>query len=66
MAPLLLWGPYTWANGLTPRSDGLTWSCQDMSTDGLHPSAAGRNKEAGLMETFFKTDPTSTPWFLQP
>jgi hypothetical protein len=66
MAPLLMWGPYTWANGLLPRSDGLTWNCQDMSNDGLHPSAAGRNKEAGLLETFFKTDPTATPWFLQP
>lgn len=66
MAPLLMWGPYTWENGLTPRSDGLTWSCQDVTTDGLHPSAAGRNKEAGLLETFFKTDPTTTPWFLHP
>jgi hypothetical protein len=66
MAPLLLWGPYTWANGLLGRDDGLTWDCQDYTSDGLHSSALGRNKEAGLMTTFFKTDPTATPWFLQP
>jgi hypothetical protein len=66
MAPLLLWGPYTWANGLNPRSDGLTWDCQDMTNDGLHPATVGKNKEAGLLETFFKTDPTTTPWFLAP
>jgi hypothetical protein len=66
MAPLLLWGPYTWANGLLGRSDGLTWDCQDYSSDGLHNSDIGRNKEAGLLTTFFKSDPTATPWFLQP
>ncbi|MGO9168865.1 MAG: choice-of-anchor D domain-containing protein [Candidatus Sulfotelmatobacter sp.] len=66
MAPLLLWGPYTWANGLLGRDDGLTWDCQDFSSDGLHNSATGRNKEAGLLTTFFKSDPTATPWFLQP
>jgi hypothetical protein len=66
MAPLLLWGPYTWSNGLLGRDDGLTWDCQDYTSDGLHPSATGRNKEAGLLTTFFKTDPTVTPWFLLP
>jgi hypothetical protein len=66
MAPLLLWGPYTWANGLLGRDDGLTWDCQDYSSDGLHSSATGRNKEAGLLTTFFKSDPTATPWFVQP
>jgi hypothetical protein len=66
MAPLLLWGPYTWANGLLGRSDGLTWDCQDYTSDGLHSSALGRNKEAGLLTTFLKSDPTATPWFLKP
>lgn len=65
-APFLLWGPYDWANGMVPRSDGLVWTCQDMASDGLHPSLAGRNKEAALLGTFFKTDPTATPWFLAP
>ena len=66
MAPLLLWGPYTWSNGLLGRSDGLTWDCQDVTSDGLHPSAIGRNKNAGLLSTFFRSDPTAVPWFLQP
>jgi hypothetical protein len=66
MAPLLLWGPYTWANGLLGRSDGLTYGCQDVTSDGLHPSALGRNKMAGLLSTFFRSDPTATPWFLKP
>jgi hypothetical protein len=66
MAPFLLWGPYDWANGMVPRSDGLVWTCQDMASDGLHPSLAGRNKEAALLAAFFKTDPTATPWFLAP
>jgi Putative Ig domain/Abnormal spindle-like microcephaly-assoc'd, ASPM-SPD-2-Hydin len=66
MAPLLLWGPYTWANGLLGREDGLTWDCQDYTSDGLHPSALGRNKEAGLLTTFFKSDPTAAPWYLAP
>jgi len=66
MAPLLLWGPYMWENGLLPRSDGLTWGCQDVTSDGLHPSAGGRNKAAGILSTFFKSDPTTAPWFLHP
>jgi hypothetical protein len=65
-SPLLLWGPYMWANGLLARSDGLTWGCQDVTSDGLHPSAIGRNKAAGLLTTFFKTDPTAAPWYLHP
>jgi hypothetical protein len=65
VAPLLLWGPYMWTNGLLGRNDGFTWSCQDVTSDGLHPSTSGRNKSAGLMTTFFKSDPTAAPWYLQ-
>jgi hypothetical protein len=50
-APLLLWGPYLWADGTTPRkSDGLVWNREDLAPDGTHPSpASGRDKVAGLL-----------------
>jgi hypothetical protein len=67
-APLLLWGPYLWADGLTPRkSDGLIWKREDLSDrDGTHPSpVSGREKVAKLLLAFFKNDPTSQPWFVK-
>jgi hypothetical protein len=64
-APWLSWGAYDWANGMLPRSDGLTWSCQERKSDGIHPSQpAGQEKEANLLLNFFKTDDTTAPWFL--
>ena len=66
-APLLLWGPYLWADGLTPRkSDGLVWKVEDFrENDRTHPSVeSGREKVAKLLLNFLKTDPSSTPWFL--
>ncbi|MBM4019351.1 MAG: hypothetical protein FJ288_13685 [Planctomycetes bacterium] len=67
-APLLLWGPYLWADGTTPRkSDGLIWNREDLAGDGTHPSpAAGREKVAALLLKFFKTDPSGQPWFARP
>jgi hypothetical protein len=65
-APLLLWGPYFWADGVTPRkADGLVWNRDDLAGDGVHPSQAGRDKVARLMLEFFKTDETARPWFLR-
>ncbi|HOD82515.1 MAG: hypothetical protein BWX88_01284 [Planctomycetes bacterium ADurb.Bin126] len=62
--PLLLWGPYLWANGTTPRkADGLTYAREDLAGDGTHPSGSGREKVAGLLLEFFKTDPLARPWF---
>ncbi|HKY48233.1 MAG TPA: hypothetical protein VJQ79_09675 [Acidimicrobiia bacterium] len=63
-APWIAWGPYTWADGLNPRSDGLIWECSDFGRDGSHPSSAGSRKLGGLMLDFFTSDPTATPWFL--
>ena len=65
-APWLAWGPYPWADGTTPRSDGLTWNCPtDFNNDGTHPSAIGRQKVADMLMQFFTTDATATPWFLK-
>ncbi len=65
-APWLSWGPYIWADGLTPRSDGLIWECPvDYLPDGMHPSdPVGRLKVANMLLQFFTTDATTVPWFL--
>ncbi|MDZ4757911.1 MAG: YCF48-related protein [Bacteroidota bacterium] len=63
-APWLAWGPYLWADGTTPRKDGLTWICpNDYNSDGTHPSATGSAKVSQLLLNFFSTDSTATPWF---
>ncbi len=63
-APLLLWGPYLWGDGTTPRtSDGLVWTREDLARDGTHPSESGKDKVARLLLNFFKTDPFAKPWF---
>jgi lysophospholipase L1-like esterase len=62
----LSWGPYLWANGTTPRSDGLTWVASDFQSDGTHPSTTGRQKVAQQLLKFFTTDETTKPWFLKP
>lgn len=66
LVPWLAWGPYLWADGLTPRSDGLTWELADFNSDGIHPSTSGRAKVADLLWEFFSTDATAAPWFLDP
>ena len=66
VAPLTLWGPYIWADGLTARSDGLRWPCSNLEPDFTHPSESGGvPKVANQLLAFFKTDPTATPWFLK-
>ena len=64
VAPWLAWGPYLWADGLTPRSDGLTWLCSDFVDDGTHPSGDGALKVAGLLQDFFRTADTAVPWYI--
>lgn len=59
-----MWGPYLWADGLTPRSDGLIWNCSDLNADGTHPSASGVNKVSDLLMAYFTQSPYSRPWFL--
>ena len=63
-APVLLWGPYLWADGVTPRqADKLVYTREDLASDGTHPSQAGRLKVAKVMLEFFKTDPLAKSWF---
>lgn len=65
-APVILWGPYLWGDGETPRkSDGLVWTREDLAADGTHPSDSGRHKVAELLLEFFKTDATAKSWFVR-
>jgi len=67
LAPWIDWGPYYWANGMLPRSDGLVWTCQDLQGDGTHPSTvAGRIKVSTQLLNFLKSDDTASIWFLNP
>lgn len=65
VAPHMSWGPYLWADGETPRSDGLAWQCSDLVADFTHPSESGARKVADQLFAFFRTDPLATPWFLR-
>ncbi len=58
------WGPYLWADGLTGRSDGLTWECSDFEGDGVHPAASGEQKVASHLWDFFAGEPSACEWFL--
>ena len=66
-APLVIWGPYLWACGVTPRKlDGLVWLENDVRADHLHPNEAGVKKTTTLLLNFFKTDAGTSRWFLKP
>ena len=65
-APLLLWGPYLWAQGPNPRKlDGLTWTQNDVRPDQLHPNESGCRKTSTLLLNFFKTDAGASRWFVK-
>jgi hypothetical protein len=65
LAPWMSWGSYGWANGLLARSDGLVYACAEY-LDGIHPNTMGREKVSNLLLTFFKTDDSTRPWYLDP
>ncbi|MEX0716103.1 MAG: hypothetical protein WD066_05935 [Planctomycetaceae bacterium] len=63
-SPLLLWGPYLWADGEKGRgTDDLVWRRDDLAGDGTHPSPSGRRKVAERLLRFLETDPTAKTWF---
>jgi hypothetical protein len=66
-APVLLWGPYLWADGEKGRKAGdLIYERADYRDDGTHPSESGRRKIAGQLLNFFTNDPTARSWFVKP
>ncbi|MFT7512968.1 MAG: hypothetical protein ACI9QL_002176 [Candidatus Omnitrophota bacterium] len=65
--PVLLWGPYLWAEGERGRkSDDLIWAAGDFAGDGVHPSNRGRDKVAGMLLDFCLGDPLAKRWFGKP
>jgi hypothetical protein len=61
--PWVSWGPYLWADGMTPRRDGLIWERSDFEPDGVHPSAQGALKVGTRLFQFFESDSSAQPWF---
>jgi arylsulfatase A-like enzyme len=93
VAPVIVWGPYLWVDGMQTRSDGEQWRCNNIypfqdttfpyasaflsdtrAWDGVgsypgdydykHPGGGGIRKVASQLVAFFKTQPTTAPWFL--
>jgi hypothetical protein len=62
IVPWVTWGPYLWADGTNPRSDGLTWQRDDFEADGETLSDAGALKGARLLLDFLLHEPTAA-WF---
>lgn len=71
--PWIAWGPYLWANGTNPRSDGLIWCDGQLGppcngeedywlSDHTHLSASGLAKVSDYLVNFFVSSPF-TPWF---
>lgn len=63
MSPWITWGPYLWANGTTPRSDGLIWERDDFDGRGFALSAKGARKSATELLNFLLREPTAARWF---
>jgi hypothetical protein len=64
--PWVSWGPYLWADGLTPRSDGLIWERSNFEPDGVHTSPQGGLKVARMLLEFFQKNTAANLWFFSP
>jgi len=65
VAPWVAWGSYLWADGIHPRADGLSWPREDFIQDGTHPGPSGVKKAGRMLLDFFKTEPSTRPWFVK-
>ncbi len=64
-SPLLLWGPYLWAEGEKGRKlDDVKYIKADFADEGVHPSQSGREKVAKQLLEFFATSPLAKGWFV--
>lgn len=68
VAPFITWGPYFWADGVTPRAyDGLLWSCDNFRDDtiggGFHLKDTFKFKEGDLIDSFFINNPVAKIWY---
>lgn len=58
------YGPYTWADGVVPREDGLTWLCSDFKEDGNHPEIGAKTKHSDMLLQFFHEDSVASIGYL--
>ena len=66
VASYITWGAYLWIDGENPRLDGRTWPLTNVdSGDCTHPTQDGQDEVADMLLDYFKTDETSTSWFLE-
>jgi len=65
-APLLLWGPYLWADGPSPSLQGRLWCRGDLEDDAVHPGPGAEAKVGNLLSAFFAADDATLPWFAAP
>jgi hypothetical protein len=53
-----------WADGTTPRSDGLTWECSDLEEkDGTHQATSAEGKVGQMLLDFMLNSPFTARWF---
>ena len=64
-APWIAWGPYLWAAGAQPRSDGLTWQPSHFLVNGRQLSTAGAGQSARKLLEFLHLSAQARSWYLE-